>query len=388
MKKPAKLIPLFKVFMTKNVMRPLEKTLLSGYIGQGPKVNEFEARLAEFVGNPFVLTVNSGTSALHLALRLAGVKSGDEVVSTPMTCTASNWPILAQGAKIVWADINPMTGNIDPASIKTKITAKTKAILAVDWGGYPCDISGIKKIAGDIPVIEDAAHAFGTLYDGKKVGQSADFTCFSFQAIKHLTTGDGGLLAVRKKTDYERGKLLRWYGIDRESRTQHERIEIDVLEWGYKFHMNDINATIGLANLRHTPSILKKHRNNAAFYRKHLGSLSHVKLLDEQTSDLSSYWLFTIRVKHVHAFIEFMNAHNVMVSQVHRRNDTHPTVVAFKSKLPGVDEFTAEMVCIPVGWWITKQERQYIADCIQKYDSLVPSLPNKTYAPSDSCVYC
>ncbi len=386
--KPAKLIPLFKVFMSGSVIRPLEKTLMSGYIGQGAKVTEFEKALAKFIGNPLLLTVNSGTAALHLALRLAGVSQGDEVISTPMTCTASNWPILANGASIVWADIDPATGNITPASIQKKITKKTKAILVVDWGGYPCDVAAIKKIAGDIPVIEDAAHAFGTEYNGKKVGNTADFTCFSFQAIKHLTTGDGGLLAVKRKTDYERGKLLRWYGIDRERRTQHERIEIDIHEWGYKFHMNDINATIGLENLKAVKSILTKHRKNAALYKKELTGLTNVTLLDEKKTDLSSYWLFTIRVKHVHAFVDFMNKHNVMVSQVHPRNDTHPTVKAFRSKLPGVDKFTSEMVCIPVGWWVTPKEHHHIVRCIREFDTLAHSLPNKSYPRSALCIHC
>ncbi len=375
MKKPNKLIPLFKVFMSPRAIAPVGKTLLSGYIGQGPKVNEFESKLASFLGNPLLLTVNSGTAALHLALRLANVGPGDEVISTPMTCTASNWPILANGASIVWADIDPLTGNIDPTSIAKRITKKTKAILVVDWGGYPCDIAAIKKVAKGIPVIEDAAHAFGTLCKGKLVGNAADFTCFSFQAIKHLTTGDGGLLAVKKKSDYDRGKLLRWYGIDRERRTQHERIEIDIQEWGYKFHMNDINATIGLANFKSIPSILKKHRDNAAFYKKALSHLVNVQLLTEKKDYLSSYWLFTIRVKHVDTFITYMNKRNIMVSQVHRRNDTHPTVKAFRTKLPGVDEFTSEMVCIPVGWWISKKERVYIAQCILNYDKIASSLP-------------
>lgn len=349
-------------------MGPLGRTLSSGYIGQGPKVEEFEKKLAKFIGNPYVLTVNSGTSSLHLALRLAGVTAGSEVISTPMTCTATNWPILAQGAKIVWADINPMTGNIDPQSIKKKITKKTKAILAVDWGGYPCDIKTIKKIAGKIPVIEDAAHAFGTTYHKTMVGNTADFTCFSFQAIKHLTAGDGGLLTVLNKNDFHKGKLLRWYGIDREKRSQHERIEIDVVDWGYKFHMNDINATIGLANMKYVQSILKKHRDNAAYYRSALLGLKNITLLSEQKDYLSSYWLFTIRVKRVGTFIQFMNDRNIMVSQVHRRNDTHPVTNQFKASLPGVSEFTSEMVCIPVGWWVTKNERQYIAKCIIDYD--------------------
>lgn len=388
MKKPGKLIPLFNVFMSKAIMKPLEKTLLSGYIGQGPRVEEFEKKVAAFIGNPYVLTVNSGTSALHLALRLIGIKPGDEVISTPMTCTATNWPILANGGTIIWADIDPQTGNIDPKSIASRITKKTKAIMVVDWGGYPADIAAIKEIAGKIPVIEDAAHAFGSIYKGKLVGQSADYTCFSFQAIKHLTCGDGGALVVSDKKIYERGKLLRWYGIDRERRSQHERIEIDVNEWGYKFHMNDINATIGLQNLKHVKSILASHRDNAAFYTKALSGLKHIHLLDENNEYKSSYWLFTIKAMHVHAFIEYMNERNVMVSQVHRRNDTHPVTRNFLRPLPGVDKFTSEMVCIPVGWWVTKLQRRYISECILGYDKIAQTLPNKKYSSSVYCPYC
>jgi perosamine synthetase len=388
MKKANALIPLFKVFMSPDVVKPVGTTLLSGYIGQGPKVEEFEQKLKTFLNTPYLLTLNSATSALHLALRLAAVGPGDEVISTPMTCTATNWPILAQGARIVWADIDPATGNIDPASIQKNITRKTKAIMVVDWAGYPCDIARIKRIAGSIPVIEDAAHAFGAMYKRRMVGTAADFTCFSFQAIKHLTTGDGGLLVVSDKKTYERGKLLRWYGIDREKRSQHERIEVDVNEWGYKFHMNDIAATIGLANMKHIPSILKKHRANAKWYRTHLANLSHVQLLGEHKDYNSSYWLFTIRVKHVHAFINFMADRGIMVSQVHRRNDTHPTVKQFKKSLPGVDTFTSEMVCVPVGWWVTASERNHIVKTIKAYDAIVPTLPTSSYGASSDCVYC
>lgn len=366
--KPQKIIPLFKVFMSPTVDNPVTRVLHSGYIGQGAKVELFEKKLAFFIGNPYILTLNSGTSAIHLALRLAGVKAGDEVISTPMTCTATNWPILAAGASIVWADINPQTGNIDPISIKRSLTKKTKAIIVVDWGGYPCDIDAIKKYTGNIPIIEDAAHAFGTHYKGKMVGQSANFTCFSFQAIKHLTTVDGGALAVKNIKDYNRGKLLRWYGIDRESRSQHERIEIDVNEWGYKFHMNDISATIGLENLKHVKKILKAHRSNAQYYKTRLANLKNVRLLIEQPNDLSSFWLFTIKVQERDHFFEFMRKRNIMVSQVHRRNDSHPVVARFKKNLPGVDEFTKEMICIPVGWWLTPVNRKYIADTIKEYN--------------------
>lgn len=362
------LIPLFKVFMSKNIMKPLSKVLISGYIGQGAKVDEFEAKLQKFISNPYVFTVNSGTSALHLALRLADVKHGDEVISTAMTCTATNWAILQHGAKIVWVDIDPNTGNIDPKSIEKNLSSKTKAIMVVDWGGCPCDIEAIQKIAGKTPIIEDAAHAFGSIYDKKMVGQTADYTCFSFQAIKHLTTVDGGAVAVKNKKDFDRGILLRWYGISRTQKAKTDsRIEIDVKEWGYKFHMNDVNATVGIENLKYTNQILKKHRDNASFYKKELKGLPGIELLRERKGDLSSYWLFTIKVKNRKGFMDFMVKKNITVSQVHRRNDTHPTVAQFKKPLPGVDAFTKEMVCIPVGWWVTKKNRKYIVDNVKQF---------------------
>ena len=142
-------IPLFKVFIPESVIEPLCKVLLSGYIGEGPRVEEFERQLGPWFANDNVLTVNSGTSALQLALRLANVGYGDEVVSTPMTCSATNEPILAMGAKIIWADIDAWTGNIDPKDVARKITPKTKAIMCVHWGGYPCDLDELNAIAAE-----------------------------------------------------------------------------------------------------------------------------------------------------------------------------------------------------------------------------------------------
>lgn len=365
--KPDKQIPLFKVFMSPTVVEPLREVLYSGYVTQGPKVEEFEAKLAQFIKNPYLATVNSGTSALHMALDLAGVGPDDEVITTPMTCTATNWPILAHRAKIVWADIDPRTANIEPASIDARITAKTKAIMVVDWGGYPCDIDAIRKIAKGIPIIEDAAHAFGAKYKGRMVGQSADFTCFSFQAIKHLTTIDGGALITKRKKDYEKAVLLRYFGIDRKKRSKDYRIEKDVYNWGYKFHMNDINATIGLENFKHTNEILRKHRENAAFYNETLKGLKRITLLNEKKDYLSSYWLYTMKVDNVSVFTDYMKARNIMASQVHRRNDTHPVTAPFKIALPGVDEFSKHMVCIPVGWWVGDKEREYISNIVSNY---------------------
>lgn len=364
-------IALFKVFMPEEAVQASAEVLRSGYIGQGPRVDLFEEKLKAWFSSPYLLTLNSGTSALHLALRLAGVGPGDEVISTPMTCMATNVPILANGARIVWADIDQATGNICSKSVKEKIGPKTKAIICVDWAGYPCDLDELQSLADQhgIKLIQDAAHGFGSQYKGKFVGGIADFTCFSFQAIKHLTTVDGGLLVCKNEHAYQRGKLLRWFGINRDGVRKDFRCEEDVLEYGYKFHMNDVSAAIGLAQLNHVGSVLQAHRSNAQFYHERLAGLfsQGLELLNYQPDRLSSYWLYTIKVKNLRAFIEAMKSKGIIVSQVHARNDHHTVFKEFKTDLPGVDAFVQKQVSIPVGWWITPQEREYIAETIIEY---------------------
>ncbi len=361
------MIPLFKVFMGENVLASLSRVVYSGYIGQGPKVEEFEKALSQYIGNDRVLSLNSGTSALHLALHMIGVNDG-EVITTPLTCTATNWPILACGGKPVWCDIDPMTCNINPEKIEKLITKKTRAIIVVDWGGIPCDMSSINKIAIEhgIPVIEDACHGFGSVYKGKKVGNWADFTVFSFQAIKHLTCVDGGALFLNDIMLQKRGKLVRWYGIDRECSRKDFRCETDIVEWGFKFHMNDVSATIGLSNLEYIGTILGKHRENAAFYDKELYGMNGIRLLPIGIEKIPSYWLYTIRVERRDDFQRMMNAQGVMVSRVHERNDKHSCMAGFKKDLPGLEELVRDMICIPVGWWISESDRGYIVQSIKR----------------------
>jgi len=363
-------IPLFKVFMPKSVMKPLKEVLFSGYVGEGPRVEEFERKLASWFGSENVLTLNSGTSAIQLALRLANVGQGDEVISTPMTCVATNEPILSIGAKIVWADIDPDTGNIDPEDVAKKITKKTKAIIVVHWGGYPCELEPLKALAAThgIKLIEDACHAFGATYHGKPIGSISDFTCFSFQAIKEITTIDGGALVCKFKKDAERGRLLRWYGIDRKCNRKDFRCEEDIKEYGYKFHMNDVAATIGIEQLKYVEANLKKNRVNAAQYNDAFSSLANIASLNYQKDRVSSYWLYTLRVKNPLAFTTWMKKAKIIISRVHARNDLHTMFKDSIIDLPGVDEFVSSQVCIPVGWWLTQAEVAYIIDTIANYD--------------------
>ena len=245
-------IPLFKVFVSPDVVNPVGNVLMSGYIGQGEVVERFEALLREHFNNDYINTVNSATSGLHLALRMCDLSPGDEVLSSPLTCTATNWPILANNLAIKWVDTDPHTANLDLDDLARKITPKTKAVLVVHWGGYPIDLDKLdqildraKEMYGSRPlVIEDCAHAWGSYYRGKLVGNHGNYAVFSFQAIKHFTTVDGGLLITPNEQAHRRAKLLRWYGIDRSTNRKDFRCESDIPEWGYKFHMNDVNATV------------------------------------------------------------------------------------------------------------------------------------------------
>ena len=366
------MIPLIKTHTPQTIDKPLLETLHSGYITQGPKVDEFEGRVADFLGTKNVVALNSGTSALTLAMRLAGIGPGDEVITTAMTCTATNLPVLSLGASIVFADCDPITGNINTESIEKLITSKTKAILFVDWGGMPADLDQIVSIARahNLKVIEDAAHAFGAEYKGQKVGTIADFTCFSLQAIKHITTGDGGLLTCKDPADYERAKVLRWFGIDRSKSGLDSRIDQDIEEWGYKFHMNDLNATIGIVQMDHVGSVLQAHRNNARYYEEKLDKY-FVRNVDPEDRR-SAWWLYTLILpsrKERDDFKKYMNDGGVMTNQVHKRNDEYTVFKQFAPKkgLDGLDYFADRMICIPVHWGLSIDELDQIAWMCNKF---------------------
>lgn len=369
-------IPLFKVYMNPSVGTKVAEVLNSGYIGQGPKVEEFEQKINSYFGADNILTVNSGTSALHLAIHLHRDKwnYGDEVLATPLTCTASNWPILAHGLKIKWVDIDPTTLNMDLDDLARKISPKTKLIMGVHWGGYPLDLDKIRLIQdwakgkfGFRPeLIEDAAHAIGTKYKGKYLGSHGNIVINSLQAIKHLTAVDGGLIHLPNRELYDRAKLVRWFGIDRETNTKDFRCEADILEWGYKFHMNDVNATVGIENLKHLDYVLHSHTSNASYYDDELKNVNGVTLLKREDGYDSTFWIYSMLVDDRDGFYKHMKKCGIMASQVHERNDKHSCVSEFKTELPILEKTIGKVVSIPVGWWLSDDDLDYIVDCIKK----------------------
>jgi len=329
-----------------------KQVLESGWISEGALVKQFQKEVARQlrVENPVAL--NSGTAALHLALILAGVGHGDEVILPAQTFIATGHVIKMQSAEPVFADIQIDTGNIDPASVRKKITNRTKAIMPVHWGGYPCDMDEINSIAQEVnvSVIEDAAHALGAVYKNRPIGTLSRFTAFSFQAIKHLTTGDGGALCCRSRDDFKKAMARRWFGIDRDASKPSalgER-QYNVREVGYKYHMNDLGAAVGLGNLKDFDSNLKRRQEIGDFYRKELHEVPGLTLLNYTKDRQSAYWLFTVLVERRLDFITKLREFRIPASVVHQRIDRNAVFGGICSDLVIQAAFDERQIAIPL----------------------------------------
>jgi dTDP-4-amino-4,6-dideoxygalactose transaminase len=350
---------------SREVLMPkLEEVLYSGYVAQGEAVEQFERKFKEYIGGGYTLSLNSGTAALHIALILAGVKEDDEVISTALTAEPTNVAIKMVGAKVRWADVDVETGNISADAIERVINSKTKAIIVVDYAGIPVDVHAIQAISVkyNIPVIEDAAHALGAKYKGKKTGNHFPFTVYSFQAIKHLTTIDGGALQVLDKDLYEKGKIIRWFGLDK----RLSRLDNDIIIQGYKYHMNNVNATIGLVQLETIEDLIKSYIDNGEYLDENLAGVNGVELIKYYPDTNPSYWLYTIKVENRDRFIKMMIENEIMASELHKRNDLHTYLNDYPADLPNLDYFYSKMVHLPCGWWVTKEDCDRMIALIKK----------------------
>ena len=343
------------------------ESLNNKIIGEGQLVRDFEQAIADFLADmysgvsPYVVAVNGGTSALHIAYILAGIGKGDEVICPVLTCTATTHPILWLGAKPVFADIQKDTLNIDPEDIKRKITDKTKAIIVMHNGGLPCDMDEIMSIAKiyNLKVIEDAAQAFGGEYGGKKLGTIGDYGCFSFQAIKTLTTGDGGAIVCKNEEDYKRALKLKWFGIDRDQQkrrgslvpSKHSKLfeqramTFDIEETGYKYNMNNIAASIGLANLEKIYDWLKHRAILAHTYREELKE-SGITLLREVKGNAN--WLFQIITKDREALQSKLGKEGIESNMVQVRNDIYAIFGGERTDCPNMNELEESYLSLPL----------------------------------------
>lgn len=360
------MLPLVNPYMPPRdeLMPEIEKVLYSGYIAEGEAAWNFEDQLKGFLDNSNTLAVQSGTAALHLALLQLNIGAGDEVISTPMTSEPTNTTIAITGAKIVWADVDPNTGLLDPKSVKEKITKRTKAIMLVHYAGMVCDMDEFNKLSEEtgIPIIEDAAHALGAKYNDKVIGSNSRFTCFSFQAIKHMTTVDGGAISFNNPNDVTPVRKLRWFGLDKKV----SRMENDITRAGYKYGINNLTGIIGCLQMRHIQEILDKYIANGRYYDKALNGISGIKLVPYYKHTEPSYWLYTVKVDNRNEFCRMMEANGISASPLHHRSDTHSVFAESRCDLPNMDEWYSKFVHIPCGWWVNEEIREKIVDAIKK----------------------
>ncbi len=348
------MIPLFKVFMPEDLN--ISDVLYSGQLTYGNYTKEFEHKLQVFVGNPNILTV-SGNS-VFFALKLINIKEGDEVISSPMACLATNQPVVYAGAKIVWADIDPKTGSLDPVDVKKKITSKTKAILHYHWGGYPGYINEINKIGKEkgIFVVEDASEAFGSEYYGEKLGNTnTDIVCYSFTPVRLPNAIDGGGLAFNNKDLFEKAKKMRDYGIDR-SKFRDKLGEIsdqcDIKMPGNACAMNNFSGYIGSIQMDYITDLYKKQRNNALRWEKYFKKDSLVKLLKKRDEVNPSYWTFTILSENRDKLLNAFRRKDYYASKMHLRNDLYSVFKLLAKDFKGINEFSNKQLNLPCGWWV------------------------------------
>ncbi len=358
--------------MPGTVCEALRPVLASGYLADGEQVRQFENLLRAYVGNPNVTAMSDISGAITLALFMADVRPGDEVIVSPMCCTATTMPIANLFARPVWCDVDPLTGMMDANQVPGLITLKTKAILLYHWSGDVADIDVINDVAHalGLKTVEDAADSFGAKYKGNRLGNNGtDFTAYSFHAVKHITTGEGAALFFASEEDADRAQWLKRYGIHQPSfRLPNGDLnpKSDIPVAGYNFYMNNIAATIGIEQFKHVETIVERYRENGRFYDEALKDIPGVRLLKRRSDSVSAYWTHTLLVEQRDDLIRKLREDGIASQRLHIRNDIYSCFNADRRELPGVDKFDSQAVSIPSGWWVTPKDREYIVDCIRK----------------------
>ena len=363
-------IPLFKVFMPESAHAALKPVLESGRLATGPQVGTFETQLASWLGYPQVTALSDASSALTLALYQAGVRPGDEVIASPLACSATLMPIANLFAHPVWCDIDPQTGMIAAGKIADLVSDKTRAILIYHWSGDVADMDAVAAVAKkyDLKLVEDASEAFGAEYKNKRLGGAADFTVYSFYATKHINCSEGAALLTRDAADVEVSRRLRRFGIDYSSLrlpdgNLNPRFDIPVA--GFNFPMNEIAATLGIEGLHHADQIVAQHRANGSFYESALADVPGMRLLKRREDSVSGYWTYALLAERRDDLMRKLVAAGIGTQRLHLRNDAYSCFGGKSMNLPWVATFDAQNLSIPCGWWVGEEERESIVKCIR-----------------------
>lgn len=370
-----KMIPYGRQTIEEDDIQAVVDVLRSDYLTTGPKIAEFEKMVADYVGAKYAVAISNGTSALHAACFAAGIQPGDEVITTPLTFAASSNCVLYCGGTPVFADVDPKTYNIDPEDIRRKITDKTKAIIAVHLAGQPCDMDEIHKIAKehDLIVIEDGAHALGSVYKGKKVGTLSDMTTFSFHPVKPITTGEGGMIVTDNEEFYQKMMLFRSHGITRDENlmTRNDGSWFyQQLDLGYNYRITDIQCALGCSQMKKLDRFLARRKEIVARYNEAFADCENI-IIPYQLPETESGWhLYIVQVKNCDRKKVFealreqgiaVNVHYIPVYmhpyyQEHGYKDVH---------CRNAEEVYSHIISLPLYPTLTEEEQEYVIETLK-----------------------
>ena len=350
------MIPLYKVYMPQNIQDGVNEILYSGQLSSGQYTKQFEKKIAEYIDFSQVITLSC--NPISFVLSLIGIKEGDEIIASPMSCLATTLPIKYAHANVVWADIDPNTGSLNPEDVKKKITSKTKAIIHYHWGGYPGYIDEINKIAVEkgIYVIEDASETFGSEYKGKKIGNTnSDFVCFAFTPVRLPNSIDGSGVVIKNKKIFEKALLFRDFGIDRNNfRDNLGEInpKCDIKLPANGVMLNNLFGYIGSNQMDYIDELYLKQRENAIcwneYFKKH-----NINVKTLQRKEINpNYWVYTILAENRDELLEKFREKGYYASKMHLRNDLYSVFNSSAKDYIGVNEFYNKQLNIPCGWWV------------------------------------
>jgi perosamine synthetase len=357
----------FKPRVTEEAIAAAAAVMRSGWLGMGPVTSQFEKAFAAYLGVPRAVAVNTCTSALHLAVKLLRLPREAEVITSPLTFVAANEVLLYESLRPVFADIDRRTGNLTPDSVSSNITERTGAIMLTHFGGYACDLAGFRDVT-NLPIVEDCAHACGAWYRDSRVGASGNVCCFSFDPIKNLTTGDGGMIIVPDASQDARARTLRYMGLTKDAFTRRtgstHSWEYKVPEVGYRYHMTDIAAAMGLVHLKLVDEDNARREAIAHQYREQLGAVPGLALMEYEPDRRSSHHLFPVLAEHREALADKLGRAGVIIGGHYARNDVYQ--IFQRTDAPNAEYFCSRVLTLPMHAELTADEIAYVAKTIRE----------------------
>ena len=367
------MLPVSRPSVGQEELEEVKKVFATGWLGLGSVVFEFENKLKDYLGAKNVIAVNTGTTALHLALDGFGISEGDQVIVPSLTFCASVQAVTALNAVPVFCEIDPKTLNIDIKDVEKRITDKTKAIMPVHYCGNVCDMDALLAIGekNDIVIVEDAAHAFGSSYKGKKLGSLGNATCFSFDPIKMITCGEGGAVVLSDDAIAEEIRRKRILGIDKDTwhRYKDERAWFyEVTTQGYRYHMSNINAAIGLAQFRKLDKFINKKREIVQIYNENFDQIKEIEIIDWNLDETAPF-SYIVRIVNGERdkLMNFLKSRDIGSGVHYVANHIQPFFKKYASPLPITEKVWTEIITLPLYYDMTQDDVGRIVDSIRDF---------------------